>query len=104
MSLFRFSLNRRQQVEVGLERPVEILIAPVDGHVSGATLTAQNPFAVSGNNQAIERRATTRRRISLTDHTDQYAVHSIAINVTDRECSTPDIQVRGIRRIEVREE
>ena len=39
MSLFPFSLNRRQQAELGSEWSVETLVTPVDRHVSGAPLS-----------------------------------------------------------------
>ena len=62
MSLFPSSLNSRQQAELGPEWSVEILVAPVDGHVSSAALATQYPLAVSCDDQTVERRATTRPR------------------------------------------
>ncbi len=56
MSLFSFSLNRRQETEFGLEWSVETLVAPVDGHVSGATLATQDTLAVSCDDQSVEHR------------------------------------------------
>ena len=104
MSLFRFSLNRRQQTELGLELSVEILITPVDGHVSSTSLAAQNALAVSCDDQAVERWATTCCRIRRSDHADQDAAYFILIDVAERECSTSDIRVCRIGRVELSEE
>src|SRR6266478_7867165 len=104
MSLFPFSLNRRQQAELGSEWSVENLVTPVDRHVSGAPLATQYALAVSCDDQTVERWVTARCRIRRPEHADQDAAYSVLINVSETERSTPDVRVCRIGRAELCEE
>ena len=104
MSLSCFSLDRRQQAELGTEWSVETLVPPVDGHVSSSPLATQDTLAVSCDYQTVERWMTTPCRIRRPDHADQDTVYFVLTDVAERERSTPDVRIRRIGQAEMREE